>query len=244
MIEAWLPDKKGELRSTTEDTRTLALHVLAYAGFQKSYPFASTPKDDAAPRSTYRDALSLILKNILVILVLPSAVFRIPLLPSKWKQIGWAVTEFRQYMLEQLADEEQLITEGKPGSGTLISNLLRASRARPDEKAIMDGRAHEFKALSVDEILGNIFVFNFAGHDTTAITLAYGVLLLVAHPEAQDWIAEELNFFLDNKDIETWKYDDVFPKLKRCSAVLVVRKATELPISQSSLKLMLTYTLA
>lgn len=225
MIDTWVSDKKGNTRSTVEDTRTLALHVLAYAGFQKSYPFSSTAKD--RPPSTYRDALSLILRNILVILVLPPAAFRLPLLPSKWKQIGWAITEFRQYMLNQLADEKQLIAEGKPGSGTLISNLVRASEARPEvagsenEKTVMNGREHDLKALSVDEILGNIFVYNFAGHDTTATSLAYSVLLLVAHLEVQDWIAEELNFYLDNENSETWSYDALFPKLKRCLAILV-----------------------
>ena len=228
MVDTWLSEPKGSVRSTSADTRTLALHVLAYAGFQRSYPFISIVKDnEAQPPSTYRDALSLILRNILVILVLPSAAFRIPLLPSKWKKVGWAINEFRNYMLDQLADEKQLIAEGKPGSGTLVSNLVRASEARPeavggyDEKTSTAGRSQDLKALSVDEILGNIFVYNFAGHDTTATSLAYAVLLLVAHPEAQNWIAEELNFYLENGDSETWRYETVFPKLKRCLAILV-----------------------
>lgn len=243
MVGVWLPDREDGARSTTEDIRTLALNVLAYAGFQKSYPFTSTAKDGKAhPPSTYRDALSLILKNILVILVLPQAAFQFPLLPSKWKQIGWAVTEFRHYMLDQLADEKRLIAEGKPGSGTLVSNLVRASEASPEVagaekgKTVLNGRAHDFKALTVDEILGNIFLFNFAGHDTTAISLAYGVLLLVAHPESQDWIAEELNFFLDNENNETWRYDAVFPKLKRCLAILVRFKLpANLPFTKAPL---------
>ena len=229
MLDIWLSDRQGGVKSTSEDTRTLALHVLAFAGFQKSYPFRSTAKDsEVSQPSTYRDSLSIILRNILVILVLPPAVFRIPLLPSKWKQIGWAITEFKTYMLDQLADEKQLIAEGRPGSGTLVSNLVRASEALPEvngrgpsEKTLRSGRAHELKALSVDEILGNIFVFNFAGHDTTATSLAYSILLLAAHPEAQDWIAEELNYYLDNEKYETWEYDVVFPKLQRSLAILV-----------------------
>lgn len=64
-----------------------------------------------------KNSLSVILRNILVIMVLPTKVFPIPFLPSKWSQIGWAVTEFRRYMLAQLAEEKQLVAEGKPGSG-------------------------------------------------------------------------------------------------------------------------------
>ena len=229
MVDSWLQNDQGGLRNTSEDTRTLALHVLAHAGFQKSYPFNSMAKAGAAHNpSTYRDSLSIILRNILVVLVLPPVAFRLPFLSAKWTQIGWAITEFRQYMLDQLADEKQLIAEGKPGSGTLMSNLVRASEVRPEQakrsangSVVVDGKGYELKPLSIDEILGNVFVFNFAGHDTTAISLAYSMLLLVAHPEIQDWIAEELNFYLDSDESETWSYEVVFPRLKRCLAVLV-----------------------
>lgn len=63
-----------------------------------------------------------------------------------------------------------------------MSNLVRASETVPEfareganEDIVVDGRTRELKALSVDEILGNISVFNFAGHDTTATSLAYSV---------------------------------------------------------------------
>lgn len=198
---------------TSEDVRTLALHVLAYAGFQKSYPFKSFAKDSETP-SSYRDSLSIILRNALVVMVVPSSVFSIPFLPAKWRQIGWAIAEFKQYMLNVVAEEKQLIAEGKPGTGNLVSNLVRADLNKTK-------MPHDLKPLSIDEILGNIFVFNFAGHDTTAISLAYAVLPLVAHPEIQDWISEELQYYLLNEDTKDWRYEDVFPKLKRTLAVLV-----------------------
>ena len=229
MVNSWLSSSSAPVKTTAEDTRTLALHVLAYAGFQRSYPFRTILKDgDARPPSTYRDSISIILKNVLVILVLPQWVFRVPFLPTKWTQIGWAITEFKQYMLGQLAEEKRLIAEEKPGSGTLMSNLVRASDGRFDtvkrhEKrpTVKQERSHGLKALTVEEILGNIFVFNFAGHDTTAISLAYSILLLVAHPEMQDWISDELNLYLPSGDRKDWDYDLTFPKLKRCLAVLV-----------------------
>ncbi|KAL8792689.1 MAG: hypothetical protein Q9195_004749 [Heterodermia aff. obscurata] len=151
-----------------------------------------------------------------------------PILPAKWRQIGLAVASFREYMLDQLADEKRLIAEGKPGSGTLMSNLVRASEARHgvagvngDKKTVANDRPHEMRPLSVDEILGDIFVFNFAGHDTTAISLAFSMLLLVAHPDIQDWLSEELSFYLETTEGGKWGYEASFPKLKRCRAVLL-----------------------
>ena len=109
-----------------------------------------------------------------------------------------------------------------------MSDLVRASEVQQEvagmgrsERAYMDGKLHEMRPLSVDEILGNVFVFNFAGHDTTATSLAYSVLLLVAHPEVQEWIGEELDFYLETDKSQTWRYEIVFPRLKRCLAVLV-----------------------
>ena len=105
------------------------------------------------------------LQNVLVLFVLPLVAFQIPFLPTKWRQIGWAITEVRQYMLEQLTEEKRLIAEGKPGSGTLMRNLVRASEMQQEvagmgrsERAYTDGKPHEMRPLSIDEILGNVFV--------------------------------------------------------------------------------------
>lgn len=227
MLRSWLSYDHNGLNCTTDDTRTLALDVLAYAGFQKSYPFRSVAKEDAADQpSTYRDSLSIILQNIFMVMVFPAKAFQVPFLPAKWRQIGWAITEFRRYMLTQLAEEKNLIAEGKPGSGTLMSNLVRASsgvQSQTTDKTASATKADGLKPLTVDEILGNIFVFNFAGHDTTAISLAYSTLLLVAHPDVQEWIAEELDFYLDSPESKDWEYEVVFPQLKRTLAVLVHR---------------------
>ena len=216
MLRSWLKHYSYGFTSTPDDTRTLALDVLAYAGFQKSYPWRGAAKgSDMDLPSTYRDSLAVILENVLTIVVLTPAFFRLPFLPSHLKRIGWAIKEFKHYMLSQLTEEKQLEAQGHSGSGTLMSNLVRASSEESQAKS------SAMKPLTVDEILGNIFVFNFAGHDTTAISLAYAMMLLVARPDIQEWVAEELNFYLTQPDAADWKYGAVFPKLKRCLAVLV-----------------------
>ena len=65
------------------------------------------------------------------------------------------------------------------------------------------------------------FVLNFAGRDTTANTLAYSILLTAANPEVQDWVGEELQEGLQGSSSETWDYLQLYPRLKRCQAVLV-----------------------
>lgn len=223
ILQSWTSCGLDGAKYCAEDVRTLAINVLAFAGFQKSYPFMGSQQADTTTMttpSTYRNALAIILQNVLTLLVVPSQVFSLPFLPKKWAQVGWAKTAFKRYMLDQIADEKQLILEGKPGSGTLVSNLVRASEESKALGKSSTGKGH--KPLSIDEILGNIFIFNFAGHDTTSISLAYAIFLLVAHPEVQEWISEEINFYLGSEpDPTKWQYETTFPKLQRCLAVLV-----------------------
>ncbi|KAL8843793.1 MAG: hypothetical protein Q9176_001755 [Flavoplaca citrina] len=227
ILQSWTSCGLDGAEYCAEDVRTLAINVLAFAGFQKSYPFKGSHQADTTTTttttttpSTYRDALAIILQNVLALLVVPSQVFSLPFLPKKWAQVGWAKTAFKKYMLEQLADEKQLISKGKPGSGTLVSNLVRASEEPKALGKSNTGKVH--KPLSIDEILGNIFIFNFAGHDTTSISLAYAIFLLAAHPKVQDWISEEIDFYLGSEpDPTKWQYETTFPKLQRCLAVLL-----------------------
>ena len=224
MLKSWLSGREDGVYSTPDDTRTLALHVLAFAAFQKSYPFESISKTafKDAGSLTYRDSIAMILENIFTILIFPEAAFSISFLPASWKQIGWAVRHFRGYMLRQIEDERRLINEGQPGSGTLVSNLVRASHGSSvNGKATQDEKSSGLKPLAESEILGNIFVIQFAGHDTTAISLSYTMLLLVANPKVQSWVREELRHHLRDEDTKHWNYQEVFPKMKRTLAVLV-----------------------
>lgn len=75
--------------------------------------------------------------------------------------------------------------------------------------------------LSVDEIFGNLLTVNFTGHASTANTFAFSILLLVASPGMQDWLAEEIGQAFFAGDSEDWDYNKAFPALKHCQAVLL-----------------------
>lgn len=91
---------------------------------------------------------------------------------------------------------------------------MKATEETEDQGSIIRG-------LSNSEIIGNIFLCNFAGHETTANGLSYCILLLAIHPEVQEWVAEEAFYLLhDQGNRETWDYN-LFPKFKRCLAIMV-----------------------
>ena len=66
-----------------------------------------------------------------------------------------------------------------------------------------------------------MFVFNFAGYDVTANSLAIGICLLATRPDIQDWIAEEINAVLAGVESKESSYEAAFPRLPRCLAVVV-----------------------
>lgn len=69
------------------------------------------------------------------------------------------------------------------------------------------------------------FVITFAGHDTTANTLAFAMPLPAAQPEVQAWLAEEIAAVQSTLDgdaaVENRDYHAMSPQLKRFQAVLL-----------------------
>lgn len=229
MLSWWTQREDKPISSTAKDTKTLSLHVLAAAGLGKRYSFLGATKTSGPTTAmNYRDSLYIILQNAVIVMMFPPRVLLLPFMPKKLIQIGHAIIEFRKYMMKVLNEEKDKISQRKPGTGNLMSSLVRSSeeelQATVSKSSVSDGRGpatSHLGGLSVDEILGNMFIFNSAGHETTASTLAYGILLLAAHPEWQNWVAEELDQVLDQPSSEKWDYERVFPRLKRCLAVMV-----------------------
>ena len=219
MLQSWVQLGDAGTKDTVRDTKLMALHVLTAAGFGTKFPY-SQGMQSLRPgyTMTYRDALQLILRNITLLVIFPQKILRSSFVPKKLRDLGHATRDFKRYMEEMLTRERQLILRQESGTDNLMSALVRASEEAKEANAVGGPN----KGLADDEIFGNIFMYNLAGHDTTANAVAYAIVLLAAFPERQEWLAEEINsIFGDQKNIETWEYESAFPKLERCLATLV-----------------------
>lgn len=210
MIDEWSAHREEGVNTTSDDTMTLALHVLTSAGFGTSYSFKTGEAIlPAGHTMSYRDALNTVLRGIIAVFVFPHAVFSLPFAPKSARRLGTAIREFQAYMAEMVAKERLMISKRDPGTGNLMSSLVRASDQAKEN------------ALTDDEIFGNTFIYNLAGHETTANTLAYAINLLAVFPGCQDWLYEELKTVLeDPNSTSAPDYEVIFPKLKRCLAVM------------------------
>ena len=205
---------------TTSDISTIALHVLACVGFGHSYPFHSGVRDlPAGHAMTYKDALALCLRNIITFSIFSRKTLSRSFLPKKLRTVGLAAKEFQTYMEEMLLSQRAEVKERENESPNLMSALVRASE---EARRTQDESGSRHIGLSDEEIFGNIFMFNLAGHESTANTISASLVLLAAHPEYQEWLAEEIQQVLgSSKGADGWRYEVVYPRLQRCLAVMV-----------------------
>jgi cytochrome P450 len=222
LIEYWgkrESDKDG-FSTMSKDTRTLSLNVMAFCGFRRSFDFkGSSEQATTTGTYSYRDALQIVLDNAILIMLIPRQYLRYSWLPRNMQILGKAATDFKLHMTHMLEEETSMMNRGEKGSGSLMTSFVRAldTHQREDKNAVGT------KGLSVDEIFGNIFVVNFAGHDTTANTLAFTMILLAINPEVQDWVREEVRRVTKGMNVADWDYEKLFPQLIRCRAILVSR---------------------
>lgn len=226
MIKYW--SSRPSVRSTADDLRTLSLGVLSKAGFGKSFKFQGHEETTHTdPSESYKDSLQLILENcILLIAMGPKFFTNAVWLPKGWRRLAKAVKAFQGFMTDMYESEKAKVAKGvtgRSGNRTFLTSLAKAS---------LD--AKEDEGLTEHEIYGNIFVINFAGHDTASHVFTFAVYFLAANPLVQGWVSEELRHVLGDKPREEWDYEKDFPRLKRCLAVLYesMRLYTPVPVTK------------
>ncbi|KAK4184521.1 cytochrome P450 [Podospora australis] len=210
--------RKEVFTSVGEDTRTATLHVLTKACYGQSLPFEGA--DEVDPRDTsesanLRKSLVTVMENALLILALRPSFFTNPWLPlpESWKNLGKSCNTFKAYMKGLYTQKLQTLhRDGHLARDpTLMASLISASQKK--------GSIWE-DGLTEDEIYGTMFVFTFAGHDTTAHLLAYSMFFLSVNPHIQAWLAEELDLVLGDRPTSEWDYHKDYPRMKRCLAIL------------------------
>lgn len=231
MMRYW--SSKSSIKTVAPDTRTLSLHVLSRAGFGKSFKFQGhDERQTEDPSTSYRESLQLILENCILIMALGPKFLADwkPWLPRKLQRLQEACASFQRYMTQMYEEEKR--ASSLPSSTSRDHNFMTSLvKASQDEARSSSGAA---AGLTEQEIYGNMFVLNFAGHDTTAHTFTFALYLLAAHPEVQSWISDELRRVLGDRPPSEWHYASDFPRLKRCLAIMyeTIRLFTPVPVAK------------
>lgn len=220
MSETWTSAHDTGVRTTATDAATLTLNVLTHAGFGFSYSFeeAETVPEGSNHKLSYRDSLLTVLHNFILLVSFPIWFLQLSFMPKQWRASGDAAIEYQSYIKEVVGREKEKFARGDETDSSvpnLMSSMVKASN--------VSGRISTKDSLSDEEIYGNVFIYNLAGHETTANAVTFAITLLSVHPKVQEWVAEEIAHILNTeettpKDLE---YGAAWHRLKRCRAVMV-----------------------
>lgn len=220
VLEYWKAAGSKGVKTTPRDCKTVALNVLVSAGFGRSCAFTGGETEGEEEHNStktgsgllgYHSSLRLILENILVVFLLGPKILNRIQWPASLARIGKGFRSFRVHMKNDFETAKTGLREKGSTEGTLMANLVRA---------FVESEESNNFSISEQEVFGNMFAYNFSGHDTTARSLNFTFYLLAAYPEVQDWMREEIQHVLGEGSTLNPSYESV-PKLVRCLAVMV-----------------------
>ncbi|KAF8137618.1 cytochrome P450, partial [Boletus edulis] len=171
----------------------ITLLIIASAGFGGRVSWIADPMVAPPPghKLTFRSAFMDSVHNVFFRILTPgwfyrlSSLITVPYLSSRALRTQLAFDELRTHMLDLVASARAETMsgdyEGKLGTA-LLRNLVEANMNQ-------DGAS---KKLSEGELLSNVFLFFLAGHETTAHSLCFALVLLALYPDCQRKVYEEV----------------------------------------------------
>ncbi|EPT03370.1 hypothetical protein FOMPIDRAFT_1058646 [Fomitopsis schrenkii] len=202
--EDWVKQGKFTVESLDHSMLKFTLGVLSRTSFNYRYPWANATDSKGVP---FERALTTILtmKDVIIRLATPNWAYKLPIerlqrVDDAYRKLGALMRSFVTSKKEELAST----TEGtEPLRSDLLTRLVSASES--------EGK----NGLNDTEVIGNVFGFLFAGHETTAHTVAAALALLALYEDEQDKAVKAIwEAFPDGRDPT---FDD-FDKLEKVLA--------------------------
>lgn len=221
--------------SLHDDITKLTLNIFCGAGFGVHLPFKPSLetaeyangkdqfKDSATPPPgydfTFRSVTEYIGPNLtsifLTVGILPKWLSRIlqPIFKTDLKAYH-NLGKYLRALITMSENEEN-------NAHNLLAGLVR-SRKEEQEKEKDTGLKHD-TGLSDQEILGNLFMFTIAGHETSSTSTRFALVLLALHQDIQEEMYEGIKEALagEPEDLAEWDYARIFPKLIAPICVMV-----------------------
>lgn len=133
---------------------------------------------------------------------------------TSWGRAWEAYAAYGGYMKAMIERHRASIRKGEAVDENLLTALITAQE-EVDPKA---GRK-----MRDEEVMGNLFIFLFAGHETTANTTHYALLLLALNQDIQAQLHAEIDSITASAKAEGREeldYDEDFPRARVALAVM------------------------
>ncbi|KAI5123187.1 hypothetical protein M0805_003954 [Coniferiporia weirii] len=207
--EGWLAKPSVDIPTIQTHTFKLALFIIASCGFGLPFDWNEPPSGKRGSMSL-QEALRIVSEYNLLRTSAPKWIWWLPF--GKYRYIDTAYQTLDAFMSTQVgrrkAEIRQEITESgsaESGRSDVFSRLVLANESEAEKLPLDD-----------QELIGNVFVLLFAGHETTGHTLAATLGLLGIYQEEQDIVYEQIMSVVGN---------DRDPTFEDCQALYKVLSA-------------------
>ncbi|KAG6919795.1 hypothetical protein DXG01_000295 [Tephrocybe rancida] len=197
------PTSTGEIPvDLLTDLTQVALLVIASAGFGRRVSFKEDLNTDPPPghKLAFRPAVTATLHHVITKAVIPKFIWNLsdrvylPLITPLLTDCRESFAELGFHMHEVIASARDLIASGKTATmdAALLRNLVQANMG--------DDVADTNKHLTDDDLLSNTFTlteflfpqtFLLAGHETSAHSLCFAIVLMALYPDIQELVYQE-----------------------------------------------------
>jgi len=155
----------------------VAFLIISACGFGFPSPWAA-PEISGDGEMPVQEALRLVAESHLLMLTAPKWLLHLPI--PKFTRTRKARDRLIKFMQEQVTERKAEVSAGN----TRADAFTMLVKANQDE-------AGKYQ-LDDQELIGNVFLFMFAGHETTAHTLAATLGFMAIHDEIQDEVLEQI----------------------------------------------------
>jgi len=191
LFENWGVDKPEVVVDHCVDiTLPIALFAIGMAGFGRSVSWAEGENVPKGHQLSFKDAMHTVSTYVQVKLVAPKWAYSF----SKFlRGIQLAFDELELYFQEMIDARKN--SEVKAERYDLLSALLDASEEDTEEVK-----------LTNQELVGNIFMFLVAGHETTAHTMCFCLGLLALEQDEQEKLYQHIKSVVPNGEVPGYEY--------------------------------------
>ncbi|KAF8068991.1 cytochrome P450 [Lyophyllum atratum] len=180
-VEGWVGKSSIEIPAVQKLSTKMALLVIAKCGFGFDFDWSAPPTGPDG-KMTIQEAVRILADSHAIALMMPDWVRYLPM--PGFSKIREAFNEFSAFMRKEIdvrtaevRNEEQSADERTDAFTMLVrANEREAKKLRLDDQ----------------EVIGNVFILLFTGHETSAHTISATLALLALHQEIQDEILEQI----------------------------------------------------
>ncbi|KAH8110025.1 614/534 cytochrome P450 [Phellopilus nigrolimitatus] len=185
----WENKEEVVIDHAVDITLSIALLIIGSAGFGRKISFSEDRKvPPGGYTMSFKDALHVVSTDMILYVIVPKWAMN---LTERLRRVRSAFLDLQKYMQAMIDDRKK--AEKKVERHDLFSSLLDANQ---DEAGTR---------LEDSELIGNIFIFLLAGHETTAHTLCFTFGLLALYQDQQEILYQHIMSVLPDKRVPTYE---------------------------------------